>query len=69
MAVILLRAMGLGLLCSPFLSMFRFLRLFVFGYHAYSLWLVLVFFVPTLAAQRLLHLYQQEKVVSQRPFG
>ena len=40
------------------------LALFVFGYHAYSLWLVLVFFVPTLAAQRLLHLYQEERVVS-----
>jgi len=40
------------------------LALFVFGYHVYSLWLVLVFFVPTLAAQRLLHLYQEERVVS-----
>jgi putative nucleotidyltransferase with HDIG domain len=40
------------------------LALFVFGYHAYSLRLVLVFFVPTLAAQRLLHLYQEERVVS-----
>jgi putative nucleotidyltransferase with HDIG domain len=40
------------------------LGLFVFGYHAYSLWLVLMFFVPTLAAQRLLHLYQEERVVS-----
>jgi putative nucleotidyltransferase with HDIG domain len=39
------------------------LGLFVFGYHAYSLRLVLVFFVPTLAAQRLLHLYQEERVV------
>jgi putative nucleotidyltransferase with HDIG domain len=40
------------------------LALFVYGYHAYSLWLVLVFFVPTLAGQRLLHLYQEERVVS-----
>jgi putative nucleotidyltransferase with HDIG domain len=40
------------------------LALFVYGYHVYSLWLVLVFFLPALAAQRLLHLYQQEKVVS-----
>jgi putative nucleotidyltransferase with HDIG domain len=40
------------------------LALFVYGYHAYSLRLVLIFFVPALAAQRLLHLYQQEKVVS-----
>lgn len=42
------------------------LALFVYGYHAYSLRLVLVFFVPTLAAQRLLHLYQQEKEASRR---
>jgi putative nucleotidyltransferase with HDIG domain len=41
------------------------LALFVYGYHRYSLWLALVFFVPVLAAQRLLHLYQQEKVVTQ----
>lgn len=40
--------------------------LFVYGYHAYSLRLVLVFFVPTLAAQRLLHLYQEEKEASRR---
>ncbi len=40
------------------------LALFGYGYHAYSLRLVLVFFVPTLAAQRLLHLYQEERVVS-----
>jgi putative nucleotidyltransferase with HDIG domain len=41
------------------------LALFVYGYHVYSLWLVLIFFIPALAAQRLLNLYQQEKVVSQ----
>ena len=41
------------------------LALFVYGYHLYSLRLVLVFFIPALAAQRLLHLYQQEKVVTQ----
>jgi putative nucleotidyltransferase with HDIG domain len=41
------------------------LALFVYGYHVYSLGLALVFFVPVLAAQRLLHLYQQEKIVSQ----
>jgi putative nucleotidyltransferase with HDIG domain len=40
------------------------LALLVYGYHAYSLRLVLVFFVPTLAAQRLLHLYQEERLVS-----
>jgi putative nucleotidyltransferase with HDIG domain len=38
--------------------------LFVYGYHVYSLRLVLVFFLPALAAQRLLHLYQQERVVT-----
>jgi len=37
------------------------LTLFVYAYHTYSLELVLVFFVPTLAAQRLLQLYRQEK--------
>jgi putative nucleotidyltransferase with HDIG domain len=42
------------------------LALFVYGYHAYSLHLVLVFFIPTLAAQRLLHLYQQEKEATHR---
>jgi putative nucleotidyltransferase with HDIG domain len=42
------------------------LTLFVYGYHAYSLRLVLVFFIPTLAAQRLLHLYQQEKEATHR---
>jgi putative nucleotidyltransferase with HDIG domain len=41
------------------------LALFVYGYYRYSLWLVLVFFLPALAGQRLLHLYQQEKVVTQ----
>jgi putative nucleotidyltransferase with HDIG domain len=40
------------------------LALFVYGYQVYSLWLVLIFFIPALAAQRLLNLYQQEKVVS-----
>jgi len=42
------------------------LTLFVYGYHAYSLRLVLVFFIPTLAAQRLLHLYQEEKDATSR---
>ena len=37
------------------------LALLVFTYHAYSLGVALILFVPTLAAQRLLHLYQQEK--------
>ncbi len=47
-------------LCVPVLA------LFVYGYHAYSLRLVLVLFVPTLAAQRLLLLYQREKEASRR---
>jgi putative nucleotidyltransferase with HDIG domain len=42
------------------------LTLFVYARHTYSLELVLVFFVPTLAAQRLLHLYQQEKEATTR---
>jgi putative nucleotidyltransferase with HDIG domain len=42
------------------------LTLFVYAFHAYSLELVLVFFVPTLAAQRLLHLYRQEKEATNR---
>jgi putative nucleotidyltransferase with HDIG domain len=44
---------------------FPVLALFVYGYHLYSLRLVVVLFIPALAAQRLLLLYQQEKVVSQ----
>jgi putative nucleotidyltransferase with HDIG domain len=35
--------------------------LFVYGYHTYSLWVVVVFFVPALALQRLVHLYQQQR--------
>jgi putative nucleotidyltransferase with HDIG domain len=42
------------------------LTFFVYAYHTYSLELVLVFFIPTLAAQRLLHLYRQEKEATQR---
>jgi len=38
--------------------------LFVYGYHAYSLWVVVVFFIPAVALQRLFHLYQEEKVAS-----
>lgn len=40
------------------------LGLFVYGYHAYSLWVAVVFFIPALALQRLIHLYQQERVAS-----
>jgi putative nucleotidyltransferase with HDIG domain len=39
--------------------------LFVYGYHAYSLWVVVVFFIPAVALQRLIHLYQEEKVARQ----
>ena len=42
------------------------LGLFVYGYHAYSLWVAVVFFIPALALQRLIHLYQQERVASRR---
>ncbi|HEX3237757.1 MAG TPA: HD-GYP domain-containing protein [Gaiellaceae bacterium] len=42
------------------------LTIFVYAYHTYSLWLVLISFLPTLAAQRLLHLYQQEKEATHR---
>jgi putative nucleotidyltransferase with HDIG domain len=42
------------------------LTLFIYAYHTYSLELVLVFFVPTLAAQRLLHLYREERDATSR---
>jgi putative nucleotidyltransferase with HDIG domain len=35
--------------------------LFVFGYHAYSLWVVVAFLIPALALQRLIHLYQEQR--------
>jgi putative nucleotidyltransferase with HDIG domain len=37
------------------------LTLFVYAYHTYSLAIVLALFAPTLALQRLLHLYREEK--------
>lgn len=40
--------------------------LFVYGYHAYSLLVAVIFFVPALALQRLIHLYQQEKEATRR---
>jgi putative nucleotidyltransferase with HDIG domain len=42
------------------------LTLFVYAYHTYSLELVLVFFAPTLALQRLLQLYREEKDATSR---
>lgn len=38
--------------------------LFVYGYHAYSLLVILMIFVPAIALQRLIHLYQQERVAT-----
>jgi HD-GYP domain-containing protein (c-di-GMP phosphodiesterase class II) len=35
--------------------------LFVYGYREYSLWTVVAFFVPALAFQRLIHLYQEQR--------
>lgn len=40
------------------------LGLFAYGYHAYSLWVAVVFFLPALALQRVIHLYRQERVAS-----
>jgi putative nucleotidyltransferase with HDIG domain len=40
--------------------------LFVYGYHAYSLWIVVIFFIPALALQRLIHLYQQQREATRR---
>lgn len=37
------------------------IALFVYGYKAYSLWVVVAFFVPALALQRLIHLYQEQR--------
>jgi putative nucleotidyltransferase with HDIG domain len=64
------RDLGVGSISSLLMLMIPLyvplLTLFVYAYHTYSLRLVLVFFVPTLAAQRLLHLYQEEKEASRR---
>ena len=35
--------------------------LFVYGYHLYSLWVVVAFFIPALALQRVIHLYQEQR--------
>jgi putative nucleotidyltransferase with HDIG domain len=43
--------------------------LFVYGYHAYSLLVAVIFFVPALALQRLIHLYQQEKEATRHLAG
>jgi putative nucleotidyltransferase with HDIG domain len=43
--------------------------LFVYGYHVYSLLVAVIFFVPALALQRLIHLYQQEKEATRHLAG
>jgi putative nucleotidyltransferase with HDIG domain len=35
--------------------------LVVYGYHAYSLWVVVAFLVPALALQQVIHLYQEQR--------
>ncbi len=45
-------------LCLPLVA------LFIYGYHAYSLWVAVVFLVPVVALQRLIHLYQEERNAS-----
>src|SRR5262245_3620546 len=40
--------------------------LFVYGYHVYSLWIVVAFFIPALAVQKLIHLYQEERDATRR---
>jgi putative nucleotidyltransferase with HDIG domain len=45
------------------------LTLFVYAYHTYSLAIVLALFAPTLALQRLVHLYREEKEATLRLGG
>jgi putative nucleotidyltransferase with HDIG domain len=42
------------------------LAVFVYGYRVYSIWVVVAFFIPALALQRVFHLYQQQREVSTR---
>jgi putative nucleotidyltransferase with HDIG domain len=35
--------------------------LIVYGYHAYSLWVVVAFLIPALALQKVIHLYQEQR--------
>ncbi|HZE04416.1 MAG TPA: HD-GYP domain-containing protein, partial [Solirubrobacteraceae bacterium] len=42
------------------------LGLFVYGYFAYSVWVVVAFFVPALAVQNLIHLYQEQREAARR---
>jgi putative nucleotidyltransferase with HDIG domain len=42
------------------------IALFVYGYRVYSLWVVVAFFIPALALQRVFHLYQQQREVTRR---
>ncbi len=56
-----IRAQSRRSLRSRFRSMARSSGSSSTAYHAYSLWVVVVFFVPALALQRFIHLYQEEK--------
>jgi putative nucleotidyltransferase with HDIG domain len=40
--------------------------LLVYGYEAYSIWIVATFLIPTLALQRLIHLYQEQREAAAR---
>jgi putative nucleotidyltransferase with HDIG domain len=42
------------------------LALFVYGYRVYSLWVVVAFFVPALALQRVSQLYQKQREATRR---
>jgi putative nucleotidyltransferase with HDIG domain len=42
------------------------LAVFVYGYRVYSIWVVVAFFIPALALQRVFHLYQHQREVSSR---
>ena len=37
----------------------------VYGYHAYSLWVVVAFLIPALALHRVIHLYKQQRETSE----
>ncbi|HET7549778.1 MAG TPA: HD-GYP domain-containing protein [Gemmatimonadaceae bacterium] len=42
------------------------IALFGYGYKLYSLWVVVAFFLPALALQRLIHLYQEQREATRR---
>jgi HD-GYP domain-containing protein (c-di-GMP phosphodiesterase class II) len=43
--------------------------LFVYGYNLYSVWIVIAFFIPALALQRLIHLYQEQREATRHLAG